>query len=73
MRETGIKHGGNTNREVGPRPYSVAWIIKKGFVLRTKEERWRTSERQHLNNIQQSVSFRGIKHRGTINDFKTVK
>lgn len=40
----GIKCGGNCNREVGSGPYAAAWIIKEGFVLRTKEERWRTLE-----------------------------
>lgn len=45
--EAGIKRGGYCSGEVGSGPYAAAWIIKEGFVLGTKEERWRTWERQH--------------------------
>lgn len=56
----GIKRGGNSNREVGSGPHVAAWIIKEGFVLRTKKERWRTRERRCLNNIQHSAGWASL-------------
>lgn len=53
LEEESIKHGGRHDGEVGSGPYAAVWVIKEGFVLRTKEERWETWERPCLSEIQQ--------------------